>query len=298
MLRWLFVAAALVLITLTLPRWFSFNDTTLIALVAARWLIGIAAAGLALCALLTRDLVAILACASVAAVHAVIAAPSFLGSTTPASADSITVLSSNLEYGKADLDELARASDRLNVDVLVITEAAYLGDRLETSGLTERFPYRQGRSDDDARGTIVLSRWPSTLLAAGRDTVFDQPLVQIQTPHGPLQVKGVHSASPGHPTWRSELEEQAQTPAGSIPLLLAGDFNASADHAPFRAITARFSDAHAQVGAGWVRTWNMKGLPFVQIDHVLLHKLRAQDAGVVDLDGTDHRAVWARVVMT
>lgn len=293
--RLFFISGALLLAALTAPRWLPVEHTTLIALAAARWLVGIAAAVVLLLSLLSRDRISIAVCAVVAAGHLAIAAPSFIGSGRQAGDDSITVMAINVEYGWGDLHQLRRDADELDVDILVITEAVDLDAGLVSSGLADRFPHRQGRDTGGGVGTMVLSRWPSELVDDGRSTLFDQPLVRVATPDGPLLVRGVHSASPPFAQWRSELEAMAATPAGETPMVLAGDFNASGDHQVFRKITARFPDAHDQVGAGWVRTWNAKSWPFVHIDHVLLHGLRALDAGVVDVPGSDHRAVWAKV---
>ncbi len=293
--RTFFAACALLIVALTIPRWLPVQHTDLIAVAAARWLVGISSVVLLLVSLVTRDRICIAVCAIVVAGHAAIAAPFFIGSTRPATDRSMTVMAVNVEYGQGDLTRLSQAADRLDVDVLVVTEADDLTARLTSSGLADRFPYRHGRDTGGGVGTMVLSRWPSTLLDAGRTTRFDEPLVEVATPHGPLLVKGVHSASPVRPQWRDELANLAATPAGRTPMVLAGDFNASQDHDVFRRITARFPDAHEQVGAGWVRTWNAERRPFVQIDHVLLHRLEAEDAGVVDIPGSDHRAVWARV---
>jgi endonuclease/exonuclease/phosphatase (EEP) superfamily protein YafD len=58
------------------------------------------------------------------------------------------------------------------------------------------------------------------------------------------------------------------------------------------------TDAHHVAGQGWVQTWPQGRRlirPFIQLDHVLVRGLGVVDAGVVQLPGTDHAAVWARL---
>ena len=57
----------------------------------------------------------------------------------------------------------------------------------------------------------------------------------------------VFSPDPAVPAERSQPD--------GIPLVLAGDFNASADHPGYRQVADGLVDAHRAVGAGWVRTW-------------------------------------------
>jgi endonuclease/exonuclease/phosphatase (EEP) superfamily protein YafD len=82
--------------------------------------------------------------------------------------------------------------------------------------------------------------------------------------------------------------------------ILAGDFNATIDHSPMRALKrAGCSDAAASTGQGLKATWTAGGLPFVRvpIDHVMTSGgWRATRAGVLRIEGSDHRAIWAELV--
>ena len=79
---------------------------------------------------------------------------------------------------------------------------------------------------------------------------------------------------------------------------MAGDFNATLDHSPFRTGTAGCGDAAEQAGAGLIGTWPA-GWPRpagTQIDHVIATSdLTAESFEVHDVAGTDHRAVLARL---
>lgn len=72
-----------------------------------------------------------------------------------------------------------------------------------------------------------------------------------------------------------------------------------ADHPVFRRFgDAGLVDAHRQLGGGRPRTWptNQPDLPpLFDLDHVLARGFVAIDGGTLDVDGTDHAALWARL---
>jgi endonuclease/exonuclease/phosphatase (EEP) superfamily protein YafD len=79
---------------------------------------------------------------------------------------------------------------------------------------------------------------------------------------------------------------------------VAGDLNATLDHAEFRDATAGCTDAASDVGEGLTGTWPSSAprLLGVQIDHVLTAGgPRPREVEVVDVEGSDHRGVLARV---
>jgi endonuclease/exonuclease/phosphatase (EEP) superfamily protein YafD len=80
------------------------------------------------------------------------------------------------------------------------------------------------------------------------------------------------------------------------PRVLAGDFNATADHAQFRRLLRLgHVDAAAQLGRGLIPTWGPAGRPaLLTLDHVLLDpRCAVLAASVHQLPGSDHRAVYA-----
>jgi endonuclease/exonuclease/phosphatase (EEP) superfamily protein YafD len=76
---------------------------------------------------------------------------------------------------------------------------------------------------------------------------------------------------------------------------VAGDFNASQDHAAFRRILdAGVRDAARLAGSSRAPSWPARTTPAfgAQIDHVLVSEdFSARDARFLDLPGTDHRAL-------
>ena len=79
--------------------------------------------------------------------------------------------------------------------------------------------------------------------------------------------------------------------------MLAGDFNATFDHAEFRRLLGRgYRDAAEQAGVALRPTWRVGRTlpPTVAIDHVLAdRRIRVVSARSVAIPGSDHRGVLA-----
>jgi endonuclease/exonuclease/phosphatase family metal-dependent hydrolase len=108
-------------------------------------------------------------------------------------------------------------------------------------------------------------------------------------PQGPGRVR----------SWRHDM--RALSAAGGALLVLAGDFNATLDHAELRRpIGTGYEDAAEQVGAGLRPTWPVGGrrrLP-VTIDHVLAgERAGVRRVATHTLPRTDHRAFVAELVL-
>jgi endonuclease/exonuclease/phosphatase family metal-dependent hydrolase len=244
--------------------------------------------------------VAAVVAAVLLAVHVSWVAPSLRAEAAPAG-ERITVMSSNLLVGAADMDAVLAAAREHGVDLLALQEVTPAAlARLDAAGVTETFPYRAGSPE----GTMVLAREPLTDVGS-LGAVKDSWAV---TWHG-LRVFAVHPAYPRLPVaWHEQLAEIAAHARTDHPDLLLGDFNATSDHRPFRAILAAgYRDAAEQAGSGWQPTWPVRGTarpfgvplpPSVAIDHVLVGShLVATSTGTVVVGGTDHKSLVATVVV-
>jgi endonuclease/exonuclease/phosphatase family metal-dependent hydrolase len=190
-----------------------------------------------------------------------------------------------------------------DVALLVVEEitAADLSD-MERSGIDELLPHRIGEPKSFGDGTMVFSR--DALGTPERiATLHDSWVVEV----GDLTVVAVHPYAPTQPwAWRQDHDRIASAVAAAEPDLVLGDFNATADHAPMRALSdAGYRDAGELTNAGWQPTWPSSGVarllgltlpPVAQIDHVLVGpRLAALSARTIDVPGSDHRAVLAQV---
>jgi len=85
------------------------------------------------------------------------------------------------------------------------------------------------------------------------------------------------------------------------PWLLAGDFNATLDQAPFRDLVGRgYHDAGEVTGEGLDGTFPADGLlpPPITIDHILAdERLGIVGYEVESLPGSDHHAIFAELAL-
>lgn len=238
-------------------------------------------------------------------VHAWWFAPQVTGSNPPAAdgAEPFVVMTANVSAGEGDPIEVVRMASEDDVDLLVVQEitAADLAD-MERAGLTDLFPHRAGDPGYGSDAVMVFAR--TELGEAERtDTWHDGWIV----PWGDLTVVAVHPQAPTVPDlWRDDLAAVRAAVEGHDADLVVGDFNATADHPPMRALA---DDGYRDVGElanqGWQPTWpssgvwDVLGIPvpsLAQIDHVLVGpRLAAIGMHTREIPGSDHRAVVAEV---
>jgi endonuclease/exonuclease/phosphatase (EEP) superfamily protein YafD len=244
------------------------------------------------------------------AVAVVLAVASFGLTAAPSGggAETVTVLSSNLEFGGGNADDVVKGVRDHQADVVVLVELTPQAvTRLRTAGLDEALPYVVGHVEAGTSGAAIRSRWPLSLIDEGKGvdgSLFWEPYALVQRPAGAFRVKAVHTRQPivSARGWERDLDRlhtwQLAQPTDQ-PLVMAGDFNASQSHPAFRATLEGLTDAHRATGGGWVRTWpqGRRIPPFVQLDHVLARGVTAVDAGVTPVRGSDHAAVWATVTL-
>jgi endonuclease/exonuclease/phosphatase (EEP) superfamily protein YafD len=244
------------------------------------------------------------------AVAVVLAVASFGLTATPSAggAETVTLLSSNLEFGGGNADDIVKGVRDHRADVVVLVELTPQAvTRLKAAGLDAELPYVVGHPEAGTTGAAIRSRWPLTLIDEGKGvggSLFWEPYALVQRPAGAFRVKAVHTRQPivSARGWAQDLDRlhtwQLAQPADQ-PMVMAGDFNASQSHPAFRAMIEGLTDAHRATGGGWVRTWpqGRRIPPFVQLDHVLGRGVTAVGAGVTPVRGSDHAAVWATVTL-
>lgn len=237
--------------------------------------------------------------------YAVLAAPWVTGAPLRYAEADLVVVSANLLYGRADLAEVEAAVREHEADALVLLEVDPAAAATVAGGpLGELLPHASGGARSDAGGTLVLTADPHQPLEPPQGTPFDQVPVRVSSPTlGEWTLLGAHPFPPlplDSGRWRADLRILTDWRAGQpdeLPLVIAGDLNASASHPALRQVADGMADAHEVVGAGWVRTWAPAGrwVPgFVHLDHVLVRDLTVVDAGATELTGSDHDLVWAR----
>lgn len=241
--------------------------------------------------------------------HAWWLAPLVAGERPPTEGRTWSVLTSNLLAGQGDGLAVLRTAVAEDVDVLVLQEVT-LGAlaALDRAGLAEAYPHRVGEAVPEGRtdGTLVLSRTPlgEPVRVA---TDMQSWAVEVTDPDGgdPVRVLAVHPAAPVDvAAWR---RDHAVVLAAARDLdvdLVAGDLNATLDHAPVRVLVdGGWRDATEEANGGWQPTWPSNGLfeslplpPLVQIDHVLTGPDWVGTASrPLRVEGTDHLALLVEV---
>jgi endonuclease/exonuclease/phosphatase family metal-dependent hydrolase len=200
------------------------------------------------------------------------------------------------------------------VDVLSVQELTpEAEERLRAAGLEDLLPHavvipaRAGSAP--AASGAVWSRLP--LRAAGAvPGGFEQPTVRFGGDGdagggADVELTAIHLTPPSTSAERVRgwIADLAALPAPEEEVLrvLAGDFNASLDHAAFRQVLARgYRDAAREAGRAMVWTWAplRPRFPRLAIDHVLIDpRIGVAAVDVVPVDGSDHRAVVAELVL-
>jgi endonuclease/exonuclease/phosphatase (EEP) superfamily protein YafD len=223
----------------------------------------------------------------------------------------LRVLSLNVLGGSADPAAVVRAVERHQVDVLVVQELTPgMVHRLAEAGLDTLLPYCHLDPRPKANGTGLWARWPLTPLPPVPGMVAAAPRARIEPVDGwPVTVTGVHPKAPMRHNvrrWQQELAAIRSTLVNSDgPQMVAGDFNASRDHRPFRdLLAAGFLDcADAARRRPWPGfTWPAgRWIPSImRLDHVLVSRGSATvcESRVIRVPGTDHRGVLAVIQLT
>jgi endonuclease/exonuclease/phosphatase (EEP) superfamily protein YafD len=218
----------------------------------------------------------------------------------------VRVMTANLYFGTADLEQVVALVRERKVDVLALEElspGAVTG--LEQAGLRSELPHAINRAEPGAAGTGLWSRRPFTEVDAA-PAGFNSCAADIAVGAGTVRVRAFHPVTP-LPTaarWRrsfAAMRAQVRDDAGT-PTVLLGDFNATVHHRELRRLMgARWRDAAEVAGAGVVRTWSpRRNAPaLLDLDHILVDRGMSVGSFVtVPLRGSDHRAVIAEVGLT
>ena len=154
-------------------------------------------------------------------------------------------------------------------------------------------------------GLGLWARWPLIPLPPVVGLKAPVPRARLEPPDGPpVTVSSVHPVAPtggNDDRWARDLALIRAALGGTRERqVIAGDFNASRDHRPFRDILAAgFLDcADAAARRPWPGfTWPADRLipPVMRLDHVLVSPAGTTviEARTIRVPGTDHRSVFA-----
>lgn len=228
--------------------------------------------------------------------------PRAFRSTGPVTGTPLKVLTINTLFGHAEPDAVMDLVRRLRPDVLSTQELTPgMVEKLDAAGLGAIMPYRVLEPEWSAGGSGLYARYPLT----PRKNLFEaighnMPAASMTVPGArPVEIIDVHPFPPlGRQVYDWTAALDALPPATQDTIrILAGDFNASLDHAAMRRFLGRgYLDAADSAGEGLTPTWpvNNRVPPLITIDHVVVdERVGVKTVSVHTVPGTDHRAVFA-----
>ncbi|MFV2198583.1 endonuclease/exonuclease/phosphatase family protein [Nocardiopsis sp. LOL_012] len=233
----------------------------------------------------------------------------------------VRILTLNTLMGGVDPADLVVLVRERDVDVLALQEVTpALVEGLAAAGIGDVLPHVVDHSGTGVHGSSVHSVFSLTDLGdPGREIgAFHMARARAEVSGRTLEVVSVHPVPPVSPAavraWEEGLAAVAELPGPGAGVLgqaegqddplkpdvrvLAGDFNATPDHARMREVLDMgYVSAARMAGDGLTGTWPADGFPpRVAIDHVLVREGMGVGAyEVLDVAGTDHRAVLAEV---
>lgn len=226
-----------------------------------------------------------------------------------ARAGAVTVLTLNTLGGGSSVEQVATAAEDVAADVLALAETSESSARAVATALAERtgtqfqvFVEATGPWDASSTALLISDELGEYAQARAPGTAHGSVRAEPTSGEGPtflsVHPRSPHSPGPVMDRWRADLTAATKACRTESNLILAGDFNATLDHAPMRDIGVCV-DAATEGGVGGVATWpsHMPRLIGAQIDHVLLDGERyvVDAAGVLEVGASDHRAVVAQI---
>lgn len=267
----------------------------------------VAAAGVVLAAVIAiaRRWAPALVVLVLAAALGLLVVPRIFGDAAPNAAGRLVrVLSVNMYFGSADAKAVVKMATRNRVDVLVLQEVdAKSWNALQKAGLADVLPNEVTKPAPDGAGSAIASRLKLGPLNLVKGTTYNQVSAKASGPVGAgFQIVSVHAMAPttDSDAWVRDMQG---LPGGyrKEPIrILAGDFNATLDHTQFRKLVGKgYADAADETGNALSGTWPVHdSAPSMPIDHVVVDsRVAVRDFQLLDVPGSDHRAVLARLQM-
>jgi endonuclease/exonuclease/phosphatase (EEP) superfamily protein YafD len=223
---------------------------------------------------------------------------------------SLRVVSANLLGGNPRVADLGRELVADAADVVVVQELTpQHADGLRAAGLLDAMPHHVLDPQPGYHGSGLYARWPITDAEVFDVYGMGMAAATVHGPVGAVQVVAVHVINPARdammPVWQAQLDWLAEHIRRSdLPVVLAGDYNATMDHRGLRVLSAAgLTDAHDAAGRGLGLTWPRRSyrgagrwpaLPVMRLDHVFVPPaLGVRAVRTATSAGSDHRRVIA-----
>lgn len=236
------------------------------------------------------------------------------GSTTDGD---LSVLTANVLRSVSEPEGLAETIYASGADIVVlqeVTEAVH--DALKANQLLSEYRYwspAAGAVTFEPRSSVVVvlsklnARSTERMdlgVAGAADVIFELPETAARPEVQTFTMTGVHLNAPSRQKnvapWREQLATLAIQETGR-PAIMAGDFNATEDHRPFRHLLGQgWRDVHDKKGCGFGLTFPVNGMlpiPVMRLDHILVTEhFEVLEVELLDeTNRSDHRPVLTRL---
>ncbi|MEV8508428.1 endonuclease/exonuclease/phosphatase family protein [Actinoplanes sp. NPDC051475] len=219
--------------------------------------------------------------------------------TEPVAGPRLRLVTANVLLTNPAMEALAGELADLDADVCCLQEVTdeHLA-AIKAAGLLDAYPHAVLDPRPGYNGSAILSRIP--LEHAAPIDVAGGPMTRadLRLPGGVIRLVNVHTEAPVNraklAAWRRQLRELAGTTAPpGAHLVLAGDFNATADHRSMAALLRPLRDAFDEAGRGLGATWPRWRGPMptlLRLDHILVSPgVAVRSARAEHSTGSDHR---------
>ncbi|MEI8412721.1 MULTISPECIES: endonuclease/exonuclease/phosphatase family protein [unclassified Kribbella] len=226
----------------------------------------------------------------------------------PAGSRVLTIMVANVLGGGADAGRVAEVIRERKPDLVSLPEAqADVREeiRAHLQGLTYNgYTLQPSAAVESATSVLVSSSLGAVQFTQdGSATTFGHIIVTGGN-LGEVRLIAYHGFPPlpsAVTTWKKDLEVLRHWCAQNPPTIVAGDFNATTDHADFRhALGGNCRSVASLTGGGLIGTWpsDQPAVTRTQIDHVLLtRQLEPGSFTTYAIEGSDHRAVVATIAV-
>ncbi|WP_350274097.1 endonuclease/exonuclease/phosphatase family protein [Kribbella sp. HUAS MG21] len=225
----------------------------------------------------------------------------------PDGARELTVMVANVLGGGARAADVAQLIRERKPDLVSLPEAqADVREEIRAQLQDHQykgFTTQPTRAVPSATSVLVSAALGDVAFAIEPGTTFGTVVVTGGN-LGQVRLIAYHGYPPlpdAVPTWKKDLQKVRQWCTQDAPTVVAGDFNATVDHADFRqALGGYCRSVGPTVGRGLQGTWpaDQPAVLRTQIDHVVVsRRLQPRRFTTYPVQGTDHRAVVATVAV-
>ncbi len=192
----------------------------------------------------------------------------------------LRVATANVRFPSRDSSPLGHELAAAAADVLLLQELSseHLA-MIKATGAFDDFPWSYVDPRRGSFGAGIWSRHPLTDGETWEPGGLPMVRATVEVAGHPVRIFNIHCKAPMRrrwiPIWKEQLAElRAAVASSPVPAVVAGDFNSTYGHAPFRDLLAvGLRDVHVDAGRGLATTWPRGGRvlpPMFRLDHVLV----------------------------